>query len=114
MTIGFADDVLLYLQVLVDEVGRACRVGHNATHKGSGKHDNIGLLAVEKVAHRDGIHQIHLGVGTADKVAVAFLLQYVPDSRAHQAVVTGDVYFVRFFHRALSLSRFPPLCGQVR
>lgn len=75
MAEAFADDVLLYLQVLVDEIGTVDTVGHNATHKGGGKEYIFGLLLVEEAAYGNSVEQIEFCVGLADEIGVSFLLK---------------------------------------
>lgn len=75
MAEAFADDVLLYLQVLVDEVGTVDTVGHDATHKGGGKEYIFGLFLVEEAAYGNSVEQIEFCVGLADEIGVSFLLK---------------------------------------
>ena len=46
-----ADDVLLYLQVLVDEIRTILQIGHDASHVGGGQHHGVRLFFVEKSLH---------------------------------------------------------------
>ena len=90
---AFADDVLLYLQVLVDEIGTVDTVGHNATHKGGGKEYIFGLLLVEEAAYGNSVEQIEFCVGLADEIGVSFLLKIFPDGRTYQSPVACYIYF---------------------
>ena len=90
---AFADDVLLYLQVLVDEVGTVDTVGHDATHKGGGKEYIFGLFLVEEAAYGNSVEQIEFCVGLADEIGVSFLLKIFPDGRTYQSPVACYIYF---------------------
>ena len=70
---AFTDDVLLYLQVLVDEIGTVDTVGHNATHKSGGKEYIFRLLLIEEAAYSNSVEQIEFFVGLADEIGVSFL-----------------------------------------
>ena len=72
---AFTDDVLLYLQVLVDEIGTVDTVGHNATHKSGGKEYIFRLLLIEEAAYSNSVEQIEFFVGLADEIGVSFLLK---------------------------------------
>lgn len=72
---SFTDDVLLYLQVLVDEIGTVDTVGHNATHKSGGKEYIFRLLLIEEAAYSNSVEQIEFFVGLADEIGVSFLLK---------------------------------------
>ena len=92
MAEALADDVLLYLQVLVDEVGTIAQVGHYAAHMGCGQHYGVGTLGVEKGLYGGRVKQVELGVAAAYEVVVAPGLEIVPDGRAYQPAMAGDVY----------------------
>ena len=85
--------VLLYLQVLVDEIGTVDTVGHNATHKGGGKEYIFGLFLVEEAAYGNSVEQIEFCVGLADEIGVSFLLKIFPDGRTYQSPVACYIYF---------------------
>ena len=89
---ALADDVLLDGQVLVDEVGAVLQVCHDAAHMGCSQHDILGLLLVKEAAHRHGIHQVKLLMGTADEVSIALALQAIPDGTANESAVTCYIY----------------------
>ena len=90
---AFADDVLLYLQVLVDEIGTVDTVGHNATHKGGGKEYIFRLLLVKEAAYGNSVEQVEFCVGLADEMGVSFLLKVFPDGRTYQSSVACYIYF---------------------
>ena len=87
-----ADDVLLNLQVLVDEIGAILEVGHDAAHMGCRQHDGIGLFVVEELFHGYGVEQVELCMGLAHKVLIAAGLEVVADGGAHQSVVPCHKY----------------------
>ena len=96
MLIGLLDDIALHLHVLHDEVSAIERVGHDAAHEGSGKHHRVGLLLVKEVLYGKLVGEIQLFVCAANKIVVSALFQVVPNSRAHQSVVAGNVNLVCF------------------
>ena len=55
MAEAFADDVLLYLQVLVDEVGTIDTVCHDTAYEGGGKEHVFRLFFVEEAADGHGV-----------------------------------------------------------
>ncbi len=93
VTETFADDILLYLQVLVDKIGTIDIVGHDAAHKGGGKEYIFRLLLVEEAAYGNSVEQIELFVGLADEVGISFLLKILPDGRTYQPPVACYIYF---------------------
>ena len=93
---SLSDDVLLDLKVAIDEVGPILQIGHDATHMGCGKDNSVGALGIKKLSHGHTIEQVERGVGFPHEVAVAAGLEVVPDSRTHQAAMTGDVDFCVF------------------
>ena len=92
---AFADNVLLYLQVLVDEIGTVDTVGHNATHKSGGKEYIFRLLLIEEAAYSNSVEQIEFFVGLADEIGVSFLLKIFPDGRTYQSPVPAT-YILAF------------------
>ena len=94
--IGLLDDIALHLHVLHDEVSTIERVGHDAAHEGSGEHHGVGLLLVKEVLYCELVREVQFLVCAAHKIVVAALFQVVPDGRAHQAVVPGNVNLVCF------------------
>ena len=58
----FADDVLLYLQILIDEVSAILEVCHDATDVGCCQHYRIGLFGIEECLDGDGVEKVELRV----------------------------------------------------
>ena len=92
----FADDVLLYLEVLVYEVGGVGAVGEYSADVCGGEDYGVGLFLVEECAYCVGVEQVELAVGTAYEVGVSALYEVVPYCRAYEAAVSGDVYLGRW------------------
>ena len=88
---ALADDVLLDLQVLVDEVGAVFQVGHNAPDVRGGKDDGVRALGIEEGLHRSRVFQVKLRVRAADEIGEAPLYEVVPNRRAHKSAVPGDI-----------------------
>ena len=88
-----ADDILLDLQVLVDEIGAVDAVSHDSAHVCGSENHIFGLLGIEELAHSYGVEQIELGVCAAYQVGIAFFLEVVPNCRTHESAVTGNIDF---------------------
>ena len=82
------DDVALHLHVLHDEVSTIERVGHDATHEGSGEHHCIGLFLIEELLHRILVGEVEFLVAAAHEIIVATALEVIPDCGTYQAIVT--------------------------
>ena len=87
-----ADDVLLYLQVLVDEIRTILQIGHDASHVGGCQHHGVRLFFVEKSLHSRPVQQIQFPVRTAHQIGVASLLQVIPNGGTHQSVMSRHIY----------------------
>ena len=94
----FADDILLYLQIFINEIGAVGVVGHNAAHMRRRKNHILGLFVVKKPFYSDTIQQVQLSVRPSDQVGITFRKQIIPDRRPDQAPVSCDIYFCGFFH----------------
>ena len=88
---ALADHVLLYLQVLVDEVGAVVQVGHNASHMGRCQNHRIGLFLIEETPDRHRVHQVQFLVRASHEVGISPTLQVIPNSGTHKAVVSRYV-----------------------
>ena len=108
MGVGVFYHVALHLHVLHDEVGAVERVGHDAAHKGCGEDHGVGAFLVEEGLDSLLVGEVELAVGAAHQIVVAARLEIVPDGRAHESAVPGDVYLgvLRECHRCVIL-RFP-------
>ena len=51
-----------------------------------------------RVAHRDGVCQIELGMGAEQQPVKALLLKRAANGGAHQSAVTGNVDWAVFLH----------------
>ena len=79
MAEALADDVLLDLEVLVDEVPAVGVVGEDPPDVGGGEDDDLGLLCVEELAYSHGIQQVQLGMCAPDELGEAAGLELAPD-----------------------------------
>lgn len=77
----FSYDVLLYLEILVDEVGSIGVVGQNASYVGGGEDYCFGLLGIEEFFYGSGIKKVELCVGAPHEVGVAARDEIAPDCR---------------------------------
>ena len=93
MTETLANDVLLYLEILVDEICAIDAVCHDTAHESSGKEYVFRLFLIEEMADGNTVQQVEFFMGSAHEVGIAFLLQVFPDSRAYQSAMPCDVYF---------------------
>ena len=66
MAVAFAYYVLLYLQVLVYEVGAVYAVGHYAAYECCCEEDVFRLFFVEQFAHGNRVEQICFLMGAPD------------------------------------------------
>ena len=96
MAEALANHILLYLQVLVDEVGTIVEVGHDASHMGGSKHHSLRAFIVEERSHGHGVEQVKFLVGSAHKAVVTPLLKIVPDGRPHQSTMSCHINFCVF------------------
>ena len=95
---SLADDILLYLQIFVYKIGAIGVVGHNPAHMSGGQDDIIGAFFVEKAFHGDPVEQVELGMRAPHQRGVAFDPQVVPNGRAYQPPMAGDIDFRILFH----------------
>ena len=93
MAEALANDVLLYLEILVNEVGAVDAVCHDTAYESGGEEHVFRLLLIEKTAYGDSVQQVEFFMGFAYEVGVAFLLQVFPDGGTYQSAMPCDVYF---------------------
>ena len=93
--IGLAEHVALDLHVHHHKVGTVERVGHDATHKGSGEHHRIGALLIKELLDRILVREVEFLMIAPNQVVVATGLEVIPNGRAHQAVVACNVDLTR-------------------
>ena len=74
MTETFTDDVLLYLQVLINEVGTINTVCHDAAYECSSQKHILRLLFVEKTADSHTVEQIQFLMRTPDQIGISLIL----------------------------------------
>ena len=98
MTETLANDVLLYLEILVDEICAIDAVCHDTAHESGGKEYIFRLFFIEETAYGNSVQQIELFMGFSYKVGVTLFLQVFPDSRTYQSMMSCNVYFGIFFH----------------
>ena len=98
MTETFTDDVLLYLQVLINEVGTINTVCHDAAYECSSQKHILRLLFVEKTADSYTVEQIQFLMRTPDQIGISLILLILPDSRTHQTVMPCYIDFSILFH----------------
>ena len=89
---ALADDVLLYLQVLVDEVRTVLQVRHDAAHMCRGQYHGIRLFLVKEPLHGHAVQQVQFFMALAHQVRISSLQEVVPDGRTHQSVVSCHIY----------------------
>ena len=92
VTETLANDVLLYLQVLVDEIRTILQIGHDTSHVGGGQHHGFRLFCVEKSLHSRAVQQIQFPVRTAYQIRVPPLHQVTPNGGTHQSVMSRHIY----------------------
>ena len=62
VAIAFTYHILLYLQVLVDEVGSVLQVSHDTAYMCCGQYHGVRLFLVEELAYCHAVQQIQFGV----------------------------------------------------
>ena len=77
---AFADNVLLYLQVLVDEVGTVLQIRHNTAHMCSGQYHGVRPLFVEEPFYGYTIQQVKFFMTPSYQVCISSLQEIVPNS----------------------------------
>ena len=88
---ALSDDVLLYLEVVVDEVSAVGIVRHDPPDVCCCEDHRLRALLIEECTHRDGIREVQLTMGTADEVGVTTLLEVAPDSGAYEPSMPCDI-----------------------
>ena len=88
---ALSDDVLLYLEVVVDEVSAVGIVRHDPPDVCCCEDHRLGALLIEERTHSDGIREVQLTMGTAYKVGIATLLEVAPDSGAYEPTMPCDI-----------------------
>ena len=88
---ALSDDVLLYLEVVVDEVSAVGIVRHDPPDVRCRKDYRLRVLLIEERTHSDGIREIQLTMGMAYKVGIATLLEVAPDSGAYEPTMPCDI-----------------------
>ena len=88
---ALSDDVLLYLEVVVDEVSAVGIVRHDPPDVCCCEDYRLRALLIEERTHSDGIREVQLTMGTADEVGVTTLLEVAPDSGAYEPTMPCDI-----------------------
>ena len=88
---ALSDDVLLYLEVVVDEVSAVGVVRHDPPDVCCREDHRLRALLIEERTHSDGIREIQLTMSTADEVGIATLLEVAPDSGAYEPTMPCDI-----------------------
>ena len=91
MAEALSDDVLLYLEVVVDKVSAVGIVRHDPPDMCCCEDHRLGMLLIEERTHSDGIREVQLTMGTADEVGVTTLLEVAPDSGAYEPTMPCDI-----------------------
>ena len=98
MSETFTDDILLYLQVLINKICPIDTVCHNPPHMSGRQNHILRLLFVKKTLHSNPVEQIQLFMRTPYQMGVTLFLQILPNSRSHQSMMPGYIYFGTLFH----------------
>ena len=93
MTPRLAYHVLLYLQVLIDEIGAIMQIGHDTAHVCCCQHDSIGTLLIKEPTHGSTIQQVEFGMCATNKIRETTFLKILPNSRANESTMARYVYF---------------------
>ena len=91
MAEALSDDVLLYLEIVVDEVSAVGIVRHDPPDVCCCEDHRLRALLIEERTHSDGIREVQLTMGTADEVGVTTLLEVAPDSGAYEPTMPCDI-----------------------
>ena len=76
--------------VVVDELGRARRVRHDAADRAGGEHDVLRPVRAEPVVHRRLVAQVELIAAGGQHVAEASRLEAAHERRPDEAAMPGD------------------------
>lgn len=104
---SFSDYILLYLQVLIYEIGTISRVCHNAPDMSCGKDYGFRLFGIEKSAYSDSVKQIELGMCAANDIYKTSLPKVCHDGRAYKTAVSGDIYLRVLCQHRITFLRLP-------
>lgn len=88
---GAVNDVILYLQVLVDKLCGIGGIGMDAAHLGGSKNHNSGPVLRKKVSYGGLIAQIQLRVCAREQVFIASTYQRSAYGAAHKAAMSGHI-----------------------
>jgi len=86
-----ADQVHLYRQIFIEEVGPKYVVGLDAADLGGCYEDVVGPLPSHKRSNRALVHQVQFTAGAHQEISVATGLQAADERRAHHAAVARHV-----------------------
>ena len=83
--------VVLYLQILEEEVRRISAIGGDAAHFGGSNEDILRPFPGIELPHGGCVEQVQLGVRTADQVREAAALQLAPQGAPGQTAVACHI-----------------------
>jgi hypothetical protein len=96
MSIGFTDDIALYLHVHHNEVGTIKRVCHDTTYKGCCENYCIGALFIEELLHGYLIGKVELFMTATNKIGISALKKVVPNGTAYKTVMASYINLAIF------------------
>ena len=85
------NDVILYLQVLEQEIGRILVVCHDSADFRSSHKDVFRFRFAKKQRDFFRIQQVQLMMSSANQVRISATLQFSPNGAAGQACVAGHI-----------------------
>ena len=93
MAVGVAYHIALHLHVLHNEVGPVERIGHDSAHKRSRKHHSVRTFLIEELLDGILVREVEFLMRAPHEISISALLEVVPNRRAHQSAMAGNVNF---------------------
>ena len=93
VAVGVADYVALHLHVLHDEVGPVERIGHDAAHESGRKYHSVRTFLVKELLDGILVREVKFLMRASHEIGISALLEIVPNRRAHQSAMAGNVNF---------------------
>ncbi|EKD30528.1 MAG: hypothetical protein ACD_78C00018G0001 [uncultured bacterium (gcode 4)] len=97
--ITIVDDVILYLEILIDEIRWIIAIREYSSDFGGREEDIFRFFWLEKSPYLILIQEIKFRSRPAEEIGISEGFEFPLDSRSDESVVSGDVDFGSFIHR---------------
>src|SRR5690554_4358030 len=90
--------VVLYLQILINEISPVRVISHDTTHECRREDHVLGLLFIKKLLYGPTIQQVQFTMRSPHQTGISFRNEVLPDGRPYQPPMSRDIYFTLFIH----------------